>query len=343
MPEPPAPESEAETPPELEADNPLDRSFASDERKADTGENLKFDFSDERSEHHEIGDDLDETPDEPASAIPARENKRWQVGAAAPEFESVRFRHSHTVDEVPEPPMRSPGSDTRREPRRFKAPPPRFAQPQAPEKSAGFEKGYFGDQSAEVDGGKTYASGYFLAMFLLVAIVFVIASAVISDEPAASTRILSQTPRIGSYFARPIVPAMLVALHDVRTEYRKLKGGNTALLVSGIAQNVGARPLHLVEIDADLIGAGMHPVTSLDVYCGNDLSSKMLGEMTPREIEFSQGLTPRNAFTIEPGGTAPFLMVFMNPPAGAYKIRLSVSKAVAAEATASAAPRGPHS
>ena len=53
----------------------------------------------------------------------------------------------------------------------------------------------------------------------------------------------------------------------------------------------------------------------------------MLGEMTPREIEFSQGLSPPRTFVMDPAASAPFLMVFIDPPTGAGKIRISVSKA----------------
>ena len=181
-------------------------------------------------------------------------------------------------------------------------------------------------------------------MFFFIAIAFLGASALICDEPAASARILSQAPRIGGYFARPIVPAMLVALHDVHSEYYTLKGGHVALVISGNAQNVGTRPLHLVEIDADLIGGDAHPIASQSVDCGNELSAKMIGEMTPREIEFSQGLSPQKAFAMEPSASAPFLMVFINPPAGAGQVRISVSKAVATatapDSSASSPPPG---
>ena len=66
----------------------------------------------------------------------------------------------------------------------------------------------------------------------------------------------------------------------------------------------------------------------------------MLGEMTPREIEFSQGLSPQKAFAMEPSASAPFLMVFIDPPAGAGKIRIAVTKATAAapDSSATAAP-----
>jgi len=168
-------------------------------------------------------------------------------------------------------------------------------------------------------------------MFFAIAIAFVATSSLICSEPVASARLLGETAHIGPYFARPIVPAMLVALHDVHSEYRTLKGGQVALVITGTAQNVGGRRLHLVQIGADLIGGGAHSIARQSVYCGNELSAKMLGEMTPREIEFSQGLSPQKSFEMEPSSAAPFLMVFVNPPAGAGNLRLSVTNAVAAE------------
>jgi hypothetical protein len=197
---------------------------------------------------------------------------------------------------------------------------PQFEEPPPPpSKSTGFQFGHAADDSEDhtdrESPGAIHASGVFLAAFLFVAIAFLGASAIISDEPAASARILSGAPRIGGYFA--------------------LNGGHVALVITGTAQNVGNRPLHLVGIDADLIGAGANSVARQSVYCGNELSSTMLGEMTPREIEFSQGLSPQKAFTIEPSASAPFLMVFIDPPTGAYKFRISVSKA---ESSSSGAP-----
>jgi predicted Zn finger-like uncharacterized protein len=307
-------------PPDLDADHPLNRSFGDREQKADTGENLKFDFSDERI-------DVGAPPPEEELERPEPDDS-WQVGDTPAEFESAPVRQPPRLIAEPEPAPRPLPTPVHRIPAPLHAPPPRFAEPAA--KSAGFQLGHANDESPDSAApGRTHSSGYFLAMFFFVAVAFVAASALISDEPAASVRILSQAPRIGAYFAQPIVPAMLVALHDVHSEYRSLKGGHIALVITGSARNVGTRPLHLVEIDADLIGAGAHSIANQSVYCGNELSAKMLGEMTPREIEFSQGLSPQKAFAMEPAASAPFLMVFINPPAGADKIRVSVSRAVA--------------
>jgi predicted Zn finger-like uncharacterized protein len=313
-----------------ESDHPLDRSFA-DRVKADTGENFKFDFSDER---HEIRSD--ESHDE----IPARDDDGWQVGDDS-DFGGDADQH---------PPNRAPTrldaarpspASAHRVAAALKTARPQLAEAPHPEKSARYEIDHVDDDPDAMPMlDKIYSSGYFIAMLFAVAIAFVAASSLISSEPVASSRLLSQAPQIGSFFARPIVPAMLVALHDVHTEYRTLKGGQVALVITGTAQNVGARPLHLVQIDADLLGAdGVRPLARRAVFCGVELSAKMLGEMTPREIEFSQGLGPQKSFAMEPSAAAPFLMVFINPPEHVGNVRLSVSKAIVADEPVAAARR----
>src|SRR5260370_12972099 len=333
VPESAASESIYENDPD--SDHPLNRSFA-DHEKADTGENFKFDFSDERHEiRHEIRDD---EPRQEISA-PERDDDRWQVGDAPAEFDAEPDRHATmrepTTLDAREQSARPAPASPHRVAAALKAARPQFAEAHQPAKSAGYELGHLGEDDDDLPMlGKTYSSGYFVAMSFIVAIPFAAPSSLVSSEPVASARLLSQAPQIGNYFARPIVPAMLVALHDIHTEYRTLKGGQMALVITGTAQNVGARPLHLVQIDADLLeGGGAHPLARQGVYCGVELSAKMLGEMTPREIEFSQGLSPQKSFAMEPSAAPPFLMVFINPPAHAGNIRLSVSKAVVADSS----------
>ena len=313
---------------EFDSDHPLNRNFG-DREKADTGENFKFDFSDER---HEFGDAERDRQRDHQIAAPAHDDDRWQVGDAPAEFDTEPAHHAPTMTDAFESQQRPSPASAHRVAAALKSARPRIAEAPQPAKSAGYELGHLGEDADDMPMlGKIYSSGYFVAMFFFVAIAFVSASAIISSEPVASARLLSAAPRIGPYFARPIVPAMLVALHDIRTEYRTLKGGQVALVITGTAQNVGARPLHLVQIDADLLGGGARPAASLGVYCGNQLSAKMLGEMTPREIEFSQGLSPQKSFAMEPSGSAQFLMLFVNPPEHAGNVRLSVSKAVVAD------------
>jgi hypothetical protein len=303
-------------------DDPLNRTFGDRDEKADTGDNLKFDFNFERGEIGDAGIEHElERPDH---------DDNWQVGDTPSEFASAPARRAPSMMDEPEPPaprQAAASSQPRRMGVPIQAEAPRFAQrPQA--RAGGFQLGQAVTEAADVASSSgTHSSVLFLALFFFVAIGFLGASALICDEPAASARILSQAPGIGDQFARPIVPAMVVALRDVHSEYYQLKGGHIALMVSGKAQNVGSRPLHLIEIDANLVGERARALASQSVYCGNELSPTMLGEMTPREIEFSQGLSPPKTFAVNPSASAPFLMVFVDPPPGADKLRLTVSKA----------------
>jgi hypothetical protein len=82
-----------------------------------------------------------------------------------------------------------------------------------------------------------------------------------------------------------------------------------------------------VQIEAALTGLTQESLRSQAIYCGNNLSSKMIGEMTPHEIEFFEKLdAPRN-FTLAPQTSAPFVIVFIGPPAGAAHFQLRVVRA----------------
>ena len=165
----------------------------------------------------------------------------WQVGETPEDFEHAQTRQapSRMADEEPAPPPKP--TQVRRMAAPLEAEMPRYAQPPAQAKSSAFQMGRADDDDTAEStyAGATHSSGVFLALFFFVAIAFLGASALICGEPAASARILSTAPQIGGYFARPIVPAMLVALHDVHSEYYALKGGHTALVITGTAQNVG--------------------------------------------------------------------------------------------------------
>ena len=92
---------------ELEPDHPLNRSFGDREQKADTGENLKFDFSDERNE---IGDAAAEHELE----RPEPDDGGWQVGDVPDEFESPPVRQAPTMMGEPEPAARPAPTPVRR-------------------------------------------------------------------------------------------------------------------------------------------------------------------------------------------------------------------------------------
>ncbi|MGH7864922.1 MAG: DUF3426 domain-containing protein [Candidatus Binataceae bacterium] len=180
-----------------------------------------------------------------------------------------------------------------------------------------------------MDRGAVRSSGSFIALFALVGIMFAVLSLIICAEPIASARALNGVPGAGARFERPILPAMRVALLEVRAEYRTIKDGRRALLVTGLARNLSGAPLHTVQIAAGLLDGTQRVLAARATYCGINLPDKMLAEMTPREIDFLQRIEPQKNFAVAAGAQVRFLMVFTDPPAGARGMRIAVTKAIA--------------
>ena len=333
---PPQREEPAESEPRAE-DNPLDRTF-SRERSGDldSGENLSFDFASEpKPGEHQSEPEADEGPE--------HSDDHWEVGE--PPEEHTRTAENQFDERLSEPEVDAPPPlprPPRTEPPRLQPEMPPIEQFHAPEFTASDEEermrrrpapqpeipdevAYFATQRT------THSSAWFIGLFVAIALLFGGLSLAIHVQPAAAVRVLSQAPRVGQNFQPPMVPAMLVALHDVHAEYQKVKGGQTALLISGTAQNVGGAPLHAVLLAVDLLDESGKQMASGAVYCGTGLSLKMVGEMTPREIEFLERLDPQKNFAVQPSQSAPFLVVFIDPPHKVANLRIQVAKAVAVQ------------
>jgi predicted Zn finger-like uncharacterized protein len=333
-PEPPPPPAEKPQTPE---ENPLDRTFSRERPEdMDAGENLSFDFASESR----TGDaETEGVPDQQAHT-----EDHWEVGDL-PEDASVEPRRTvHEISRDPEPEPAARASDaaamaSAREVQRD-SPLEGFSAPEftashsvaAEERRAPGQRIDIPDEVAYFAARRPARSaGWFLGLFAVVAMLFASLSFAVHVEPAPVARLLSQAPRVGSNFQRPMLPAMLVALHDVHADYEQIKGGQTALLISGTAENVGSAPLHAVLLAVDLLDNAGKQVASNAAYCGNGLTTKMVGEMTPREIEFLQRLDPQKNFAVEPARTAPFLLVFIDPPPKIANLRIQVAKAVAVQ------------
>ncbi|SRR5579885_199575 len=329
------PEIASERPPEADKaepeENPLDRTFSRDQPEdLAAGQNLSFDFG------------SDPGPGETDSPLTQEESPaaddHWEVGELPPETEHSTIGPSlHAQPEEPAPSKPQVQAATRTPKKSLAA--PEFREPEftasvsAREENASFAKrseipdevAFFTSRTPE------HSAAWFLGLFAVIVIFFAAASLFVHIEPAPVARTLSELPRVGSEFQRPLVPAMLVALHDVHADYDQIKGGQTALLISGTAENVGGNPLHAVLLAVDLLDEGGRQIASGAAFCGNGLTAKMVGEMTPREIDFLQRLDPQKNFVIDPSHTAPFLLVFIDPPRKIANLRIQVAKAVAVQ------------
>lgn len=286
----------------------------------DPGDNLAFDFRDEEP-----------TPDQ-APPKPAKRRKpapdhtsdsgKWEVGDSSTFDDPAALAARDIFSAGEEPPPR----------RRRKSAAP------APAATDDDEEFLDEHEAPIYNRDLTHSARFFVTMFLLVGLGFGAATLLIHNAPAAASELLSRFPLIGARFEPPMTPARLVTLRGIQASYQRGKDGRLALLVTGEAENVGVQPLHVIQVAASLRDVAQRPLAAQAVYCGNNLTPKMATQMTPHEIEFFQKLDPPKAFALEPTATCPFVIVFVDPPAGVNSFAMSVKQAVTAAPETTAAP-----
>jgi predicted Zn finger-like uncharacterized protein len=297
------------------------------EKEPPPDENLSFDFADEEPVAEELPPSGKKRSQQTPPSRRTGEDEdavRWQVGNDNPQFAAPQSRTFEAEDSTTRRPARS--RKGRQEP-----PPdePQFIEDQE----------FVNEEDAPFyNRGVVRSSRFFLLLFLLVGIGFGAMTLLIHNAPAASEVVLSHLPFVGADFTPPFTPARLVALRNLTAAYEHSKDGHSALVVSGAAINVGTTPLRVVQLTAALRNSQRLALASQAVYCGNNVSTTMVSQMTPHEIEFFQKLEPPATFTLEPSGSCPFVAVFMNAPAGVASYDVTVSQAVAAQPETASEP-----
>ncbi len=282
------------------------------DEESSPAENLRFDFN-EIPQDPAMPAAADETIDDPHGGD-------WQVGDSDAEATGAAQAHAAAQAPMTEGAKAEPAAPPRA--RRESA-----ARTKKPAKAMTEE---FVDEDAAPIYNRsvaTHTARFFVAMLMLVAFGYGALTIGIRSAPAAAGQMLSHLPKIGDRFIPPITPARLVAMRDVHSDYLQTKGGHTALVVTGIAENVGGKSLHAVQIAASLRDGAEHRLASRAVYCGNNLSATTAAQMTPRELDFFQRLDPPKGFELEPSSSSPFVIVFVDPPASVRGFEVSVASA----------------
>jgi predicted Zn finger-like uncharacterized protein len=286
-------------------EDPFEHRIEKPDQRGDTGESLAFDFNDE--EERELG------PEESSSAA-----EKWSVGDEPPPPDVTGERAYRRSETDP--------AFSRGEPAPIgRGTIPRYAG------SGSFSREAIPDDVAYVERARLHSAGFFLGLFFGVALLFVVLSLIVTGVPSASASLLRHLPVIGSQFVVPTPLESMVTISQVQATYQNVSGKHRALVVSGLAKNNSTLPLHVVQVGVHLLDPSQHEVASSAIYCsGTTISSKMISEMTPHELEFLQKLDPQKTFVLEPGHTAPFLMVFTDPPHSVSRFAVAVAKAVPA-------------
>lgn len=173
----------------------------------------------------------------------------------------------------------------------------------------------------EDDRGKFRAIVLYLSLCVMA---YGALTAALLSVPDLADRFVRSLPLVGPVLAGDRLMPRKIALAELSGSYHRIKDGKEVFVISGRAFNTAPVPLHAVQILGQLFDEQGQPVDQRSIYCGNVISTKVLRDLTLRELRFLQDIQPPKQFQIEPGDGAGFVIVFMDPPAAAAEFSAQV-------------------
>lgn len=163
-----------------------------------------------------------------------------------------------------------------------------------------------------------------LLLFLIVVVTgYGLLTRALFASPALANRLLGPLPVIGTLASARLL-ARDVTLVGIEGEYQRIKDGSEVFVITGQVVSAAPVTLHSVEVRGRLLDGEGEVIAEKFIFCGNAVSAKILGDLTPREVSVLQKITPPKQFGIKPGESAPFVIVFMAPPKNAAELSAQV-------------------
>ena len=155
-----------------------------------------------------------------------------------------------------------------------------------------------------------------------VVVAYVLAALWLGSSSEAAIATLSRVPVLGSLLGGDHLLVWRLQLTDVDGGLDQIKGGRPAYVVSGRAVNTSNEDLRVIEIEGRLLVNGVEQRRQT-VYAANQ-QRKTIQDLSPSEVEMLLRLEPNRRFSIRPGESASFLLVFPNPPPGTTEVTCRV-------------------
>jgi len=119
----------------------------------------------------------------------------------------------------------------------------------------------------------------------------------------------SSLPLVGEALLKEKALACKVALNNVRGSYDTIRDRKLVFTISGEAVNNTSTAITDIQIEGTVIG-GDGKIQRKVIYCGNEAR---LTDLSDREIDLLHRLDP--SYSLQPGQSSRFLIVFTDPPA----------------------------
>ncbi|MCZ6622445.1 MAG: zinc-ribbon domain-containing protein [Deltaproteobacteria bacterium] len=104
-----------------------------------------------------------------------------------------------------------------------------------------------------------------------------------------------------------------IVVSSLRSDFQTIFGGHRVFVISGKIINRTSVSVGEIQVEGQIYSAEGEKIKSQAISVGNAISTKIIQDMTAREISILQRLKPQKRFEIPPEESAAFTIVFLKP------------------------------
>ena len=134
--------------------------------------------------------------------------------------------------------------------------------------------------------------------------------------PRAALELVARLPFLET--ALGTFPQLLDQIYvaDLRGEHERLKGDRPAFVITGRVINDSNAPVGAIQVEG-LLYDDTEEIAHKIVFAGVKASRRLVKEWTPTEIEMFEKITPPKSYSLAPGASEKFLIIFQDVPGNA--------------------------
>jgi len=163
-----------------------------------------------------------------------------------------------------------------------------------------------------LDGGPLSVVPY-VSLFGLLLLAFSLLTLMHQTQPERLEAYIRPVPWVGSQLLKNNHLGQGVIVGSLHTGYQRILGNREVFVISGKIYNRNSVSVGEVRVEGLIHDATGAEIASQVISVGNPISSKIIRDMTVREIAILQRLRPQKKFEVEPEGSAAFTIVFLKP------------------------------
>ena len=153
----------------------------------------------------------------------------------------------------------------------------------------------------------------FISLFGLLLLIFFMATLTYQAKPTQLESLIKAIPWFGPLVITNNHLRKGIVVSSLWSDFQTIFGGHRVFVISGKIINHTSVSVGEIRVEGQIYSAGGERIKSQAISVGNAISTKIIQDMTAREISILQRLKPQKRFEIPPEESAAFTIVFLKP------------------------------